>query len=126
MRHGGKVYKRFADIPAQNSNKKDSDSGELIILVKQQKRDFKEAAADVEQFVRHFKVAYEEFEQMRVLSDLWLQKSIMSEKRLDIADYNLGLMFKILISGDRSMFYNKKAAEIQAKQQQKRMKPGQT
>jgi hypothetical protein len=62
--------------------------------------------------VRHFKIAYEEFEQIRVLSDLWLQKSIMSEKRLDIADYNLGLMFKILISGDRSMFYNKKAAEI--------------
>lgn len=66
--------------------------------------------------MRHFKVTYEEFEQMRVLSDLWLQKCIMRESRLDISDYNLGLMFKILISGDRSMFFDKKAAEAQAKQ----------
>jgi len=39
----------------------------------------------------------------------------MSEKKLDIADYNLGLMFKIMNSGDRSMFYDKKAVEAQAK-----------
>lgn len=62
---------------------------------------------------------------MKVLSDLWLQKCIMSESRLDMSDYNLGLMFKILISGDRSMFFDKKAAEIQAKHQ-KKVKPGQT
>ncbi len=35
----------------------------------------------------------------------------MSEKLLDTSDYNMGLMFKIMISGDRTMFYDKKASE---------------
>ena len=35
---------------------------------------------------------------------------------LDFADFNMGLIFKIMISGDRSMFYDRKRESEKAKQ----------
>jgi hypothetical protein len=60
--------------------------------------------------VRHFKVTYEQFESLKIISDLWVHKSLIRDEVLDFADFNLGLIFKIMISGDRSMFHDKKAA----------------
>lgn len=32
-------------------------------------------------------------------------KSVIKDETLSTVDYNLGMMFKIMTSGDRSMFY---------------------
>ena len=42
---------------------------------------------------------------MTIVSDRWADKCNIQDTRLDTVDYDLGKLFNILNSGDRSMFY---------------------
>lgn len=42
---------------------------------------------------------------MNILSDQWVNKSVIIGKLQTTVDYNMGILFNIMNSGDRSIFY---------------------
>lgn len=53
------------------------------------------------------KITCDTFASLNILSDQWIYKSISAMQRLSPLDFNLGLIFKISLCGDKSIFYVK-------------------
>ncbi|CDW73016.1 UNKNOWN [Stylonychia lemnae] len=109
LKQNAKVLSKYCDLYDKSGKYAPvdivDDSSNLIILIKQQRRDFKDAVQDIELMIKHFKITFKQFEQMQIISDQWAIKSIMKDEKIPTIDYNLGMLFKIMISGDRSVFY---------------------
>ena len=61
LNHNGTVVRKFDDLLDQRSLKIE-DPEKTFIIIKQDKRDFKEATLDIRDMIHEFKITYETFD----------------------------------------------------------------
>eukprot|EP00347_Sterkiella_histriomuscorum_P001012 403373677 len=114
QRQNGKVLHKYIDlydskgvqiVNQELKNSSDKINKNVYVVIKQQRRDFKEACDDVELLIKQFKVTFKQYEQMNIISDSWITKSIMGEQLQDTLIYSMNQLFNMICQGDRSVFY---------------------